>query len=107
MPMLVIIYIMNYMDRTSVTQARLHSIQKDLGINGSLWQTGISILSVPYMGMLTPLKSFPAVSLIVSKLVSQISEALLIARTRPSILLEISQTSPPYIKSPTASDAHI
>lgn len=75
------------MDRTSVTQARLYGIQKDLGMNGSLWQTGISILSVPYMGMLTPLKRFPAVSLIVSKLVSQIPAALLIARTRPSILV--------------------
>ena len=49
MPVLVLIYIMNYMDRTSVTQARLYRIQEELGLSGAVWQTGISILSVPYI----------------------------------------------------------
>ena len=49
MPVLVVIYIMNYMDRTSVTQARLYGIEAELGITGATWQLGISILSVPYI----------------------------------------------------------
>jgi MFS family permease len=73
MPVLVLMYIMNYMDRTSVTQARLYGIQEELGITGPLWQLGISILSVPYI-------------------LSQIPGPMLIARIRPSILLPTVMT---------------
>jgi hypothetical protein len=65
MPVLVLMYIMNYMDRTSVTQARLYGIQEELGITGPLWQLGISILSVPYICESTSHPRIPAKSVLI------------------------------------------
>lgn len=54
LPTIVLIYILNYLDRNSITQARLYGIQKDAHITGALWQTAISILSVGYVAMQIP-----------------------------------------------------
>lgn len=54
MPMLIIIYILNYLDRNNIALARLGGIEKDLGMHGSQWNTAISILFVGYILMQVP-----------------------------------------------------
>ena len=70
LPVLVLIYILNYLDRNSITQARLYGLQKDAHVEGALWNTAISILSVGYIAM-------------------QIPSTLFMPRTRPSRFLPI------------------
>jgi hypothetical protein len=54
MPLVVGIYIFNYLDRNSITQARLYGLQKDLGVHGAVYQTAISIFSAGYIIMQLP-----------------------------------------------------
>lgn len=54
LPTIVLIYILNYLDRNSITQARLYGLQKDAHVEGAMWQTAISILSVGYVAMQIP-----------------------------------------------------
>lgn len=68
MPLLVTIYIFNYLDRNSITQARLYGLQDDLGVRGATYQTAISIFSAGYIIM-------------------QLPSTLLMAKLRPSIFL--------------------
>ncbi|KAG1877313.1 hypothetical protein F4604DRAFT_1759220 [Suillus subluteus] len=46
---LVLIYIMNIMDRYNVAAARLHGFEEDLGMTGNQFNTLISILYVGYL----------------------------------------------------------
>lgn len=49
MPMLIYIYILNYLDRNNIASARLGGLEEDLGLVGSQYQTAISILFVGYI----------------------------------------------------------
>lgn len=54
LPLVVIIYLFNYLDRNSITQARLYGLQKDTHVNGAVYQTAISIFSAGYIAMQLP-----------------------------------------------------
>lgn len=54
MPLVVLIYLFNYLDRNSITQARLYNLQQDLGVQGATYQTAISIFSAGYIAMQIP-----------------------------------------------------
>jgi hypothetical protein len=68
LPLVVIIYLFNYLDRNSITQARLYGLQKDTHVNGAVYQTAISIFSAGYIAM-------------------QLPSAMLMTKLRPSIYL--------------------
>ncbi|KAJ5758085.1 uncharacterized protein N7511_006779 [Penicillium nucicola] len=68
LPLIVLIYLLNYLDRNSITQARLYGLQEDTGVKGAEYQTAISIFSAGYILM-------------------QIPSTLLMTRFRPSIFL--------------------
>lgn len=68
LPLIVIIYLFNYLDRNSITQARLYGLQKDTKVNGAVYQTAISIFSAGYIFM-------------------QLPSTLLMTKLRPSIFL--------------------
>jgi sugar phosphate permease len=54
MPLIVLIYLFNYLDRNSITQARLYGLQEDTGVKGAEYQTAISIFSAGYILMQLP-----------------------------------------------------
>lgn len=54
LPMLVIIYILNYLDRNNIASARLGYLEEDLGLKGAQYQTCVSILFVGYILMQIP-----------------------------------------------------
>lgn len=58
LPMLVLIYILNYLDRNSLYYARLAGIEEDLGLEGVQYQTCVSILFVGYILMQVPANMF-------------------------------------------------
>ncbi|KAI1761666.1 major facilitator superfamily domain-containing protein [Hypoxylon sp. FL1150] len=68
LPLVVTMYLFNYLDRNSITQARLGSIQKDTGVDGVVWNTAISIFSAGYIAM-------------------QLPSTLLMTKTQPHIFL--------------------
>jgi MFS family permease len=53
-PMLVIIYILNYIDRNNISAARLKGLEQDLGLTDQDYQTSLSILYVGYILMQVP-----------------------------------------------------
>lgn len=68
MPLIVVIYIFNYLDRNSITQARLYGLQEDTHVVGVVYNTAISIFSAGYIAM-------------------QLPATLLMAKVRPNIFL--------------------
>ncbi|KAJ5127039.1 hypothetical protein N7448_007818 [Penicillium atrosanguineum] len=54
LPLIVLIYLFNYLDRNSITQARLYGLQEDTGLKGADYQTAISIFSAGYILMQLP-----------------------------------------------------
>lgn len=58
LPMLVLIYILNYLDRNNIASARLGGLEEDLGLEGAQYQTCISILFVGYILMQVPANMF-------------------------------------------------
>ncbi|KAG6856231.1 hypothetical protein H0H87_006325, partial [Tephrocybe sp. NHM501043] len=48
LPTVVVIYIMNYIDRNGITTARLKGLQQDLGISDIQYATVIAILYASY-----------------------------------------------------------
>lgn len=68
LPLILIIYVFNFLDRTSITQARLYGLSIDTHLKGAEYQTAISIFSVGYIIM-------------------QIPSTLLLTKLRPSIFL--------------------
>ena len=48
MPILVIMYILNYLDRQNIASAKLANIEGDLGLSDVQYQTVVSILFVGY-----------------------------------------------------------
>ncbi|CAH6719923.1 high-affinity nicotinic acid transporter [[Candida] jaroonii] len=54
LPMLVLIYILNYLDRNNIASARLNTLEEDLGLVGTQYQTCVSILFVTYITFQIP-----------------------------------------------------
>ncbi|KIW14356.1 hypothetical protein PV08_07138 [Exophiala spinifera] len=57
-PTIVIIYIMNYLDRNNIAAARLAGLEDDLKLHGTQYQTAVSILFVGYLLMQVPSNLF-------------------------------------------------
>lgn len=74
MPMLIFIYILNYLDRNNLASARLGGLEKDIGLVGNQYQICISILFVGYILFQVP------------------SNMLLNKMGRPSIYLSVVMT---------------
>lgn len=51
MPMLVLMYILNYLDRNNIASARLAGLETDLNLTSSQYETSVSILFVGYLLM--------------------------------------------------------
>lgn len=49
MPLVMSVYLMNYIDRNNYAAARLQGLQQSLDLNGQEYQTGLSILFVGYV----------------------------------------------------------
>ncbi|KAF9646956.1 MFS general substrate transporter, partial [Thelephora ganbajun] len=58
MSILVIIYILNYIDRNNAAAARLRGFEEDLGLTGNQFATVLSILYVGYITMQVPSNMF-------------------------------------------------
>lgn len=54
LPMLIIMYILNYLDRNNIAAARLAGLESDLGLHGNQYATCVSILFVGYLLMQVP-----------------------------------------------------
>ncbi|KAK7539202.1 pantothenate transporter liz1 [Phyllosticta citricarpa] len=54
MPMLILMYILNYIDRNNIAAARLAGLEEDLGLHGHQYLTAVSILFVGYLLMQVP-----------------------------------------------------
>ena len=51
LPMIILMYILNYLDRNNIASARLAGLETDLGLVGTQYQTCVSILFVGYLLM--------------------------------------------------------
>jgi len=54
MPVVVTVYLLNYIDRNNYAAARLQGLEEELGLQGNQYQTGLSILFVGYVLMQVP-----------------------------------------------------
>ncbi|KAF2644983.1 putative MFS transporter [Massarina eburnea CBS 473.64] len=54
MPLVILVYLMNYIDRNNYAAARLQGLPEDLGLHGDQYQIGLSILFVGYVLMQVP-----------------------------------------------------
>ncbi|QSZ36684.1 hypothetical protein DSL72_006565 [Monilinia vaccinii-corymbosi] len=57
-PMVILMYIMNYLDRNNIAAARLAGMEEDLNLVGDQYQTCVSILFVGYLLMQIPSNLF-------------------------------------------------
>ncbi|KIX92719.1 uncharacterized protein Z520_11571 [Fonsecaea multimorphosa CBS 102226] len=57
-PMIVIMYILNYLDRNNIAAARLAGLEDELKLHGTQYQTAVSILFVGYLLMQIPSNLF-------------------------------------------------
>ncbi|RFU34721.1 hypothetical protein B7463_g1666, partial [Scytalidium lignicola] len=54
MPLVILVYLMNYIDRNNYAAARLQGLEQDLHLHGDEYQTGLSVLFVAYILMQIP-----------------------------------------------------
>ena len=54
MPLVILVYLMNYIDRNNYAAARLQGLEQDLNLRGDQYQVGLSILFVGYTLMQVP-----------------------------------------------------
>ncbi|KAJ0417264.1 major facilitator superfamily domain-containing protein [Aspergillus carlsbadensis] len=54
MPLVILVYLMNYIDRNNYAAAKLQGLEEDLNLNDQQYQTGLSILFVGYILMQVP-----------------------------------------------------
>lgn len=57
-PPLIVLFILNFIDRNNFANARLYGLQEDLGLSDVEYQTCISILLVGYVSMQVPSNMF-------------------------------------------------
>lgn len=48
-PMVMLLYLMSFLDRVNIGNARLYGLEKDLGLNADQYQTAVSLLFVTYL----------------------------------------------------------
>ncbi|KAG9254174.1 major facilitator superfamily domain-containing protein [Emericellopsis atlantica] len=70
MPIIWLLYLFNYLDRTAIAQSKLNSIVEDLSLTGTQFSTAVSILNAGYMLM-------------------QIPSNMILTRVRPSLYLPV------------------
>ncbi|GAB7340857.1 hypothetical protein MBLNU457_7218t1 [Dothideomycetes sp. NU457] len=70
MPLMMLIYVLNYLDRNNIAAARLGTLEKDIGLHGNQYNTVIAIFFVGYI-------------------LTQIPTNMILDRMRPSIFLPI------------------
>lgn len=58
LPLIILMYILNYLDRNNIAAARLAGLEEDLRLTGSQYQTAVSILFVGYVLMQVPSNLF-------------------------------------------------
>ncbi|KAI1187355.1 major facilitator superfamily domain-containing protein [Nemania serpens] len=58
LPMIIIMYILNYIDRNNIAAAKLSGLPEDLHLEGNQFQTAVSILFVGYLLMQVPSNLF-------------------------------------------------
>ncbi|KAI0521788.1 major facilitator superfamily domain-containing protein [Xylaria bambusicola] len=58
LPMIIIMYILNYIDRNNIAAAKLAGLPEDLNLKGAEFQTAVSILFVGYLLMQVPSNLF-------------------------------------------------
>ncbi|KAI1327643.1 allantoate permease [Xylariaceae sp. FL0255] len=73
LPLLILMYLFNFIDRNNLSQARLGTLEQDLGLKGTDFNLATSILFVGY-------------------LIMQLPSNLLITRARPSLFLGTAMT---------------
>ncbi|KAK2624961.1 hypothetical protein QTJ16_005330 [Diplocarpon rosae] len=73
LPFLILMYLLNFLDRSNLAQARLGSLEADLGMTGTYFNLATSILFVGYLTM-------------------QLPSNLLLTRVRPSMYLGLVMT---------------
>ncbi|KAI1492439.1 MFS transporter [Biscogniauxia mediterranea] len=73
LPLLILMYLLNFLDRNNLSQARLGSLEEDLGMTGTDFNLATSILFVGYLLM-------------------QLPSNLLLTRLRPSLYLGVAMT---------------
>ncbi|OJJ50386.1 hypothetical protein ASPZODRAFT_139686 [Penicilliopsis zonata CBS 506.65] len=54
MPLVILVYLMNYIDRNNYAAAKLQGLEQDLGLTGTQYETGLSVLFVGYILMQVP-----------------------------------------------------
>ncbi|OQE17549.1 hypothetical protein PENSTE_c020G04681 [Penicillium steckii] len=54
MPLVVLVYLLNYIDRNNYAAARVQGLEQDLSLNDTQYQTGLSVLFVAYILMQVP-----------------------------------------------------
>ncbi|KAJ5135005.1 uncharacterized protein N7515_004283 [Penicillium bovifimosum] len=74
LPFLILMYLLNFLDRNNLSQARLGTLEKDLGMKGTDYNLATSILFVGYLLM-------------------QLPSNLLLTRLRPSLFLGIAMAN--------------
>ncbi|KAL2434161.1 hypothetical protein ABEF94_015272 [Exophiala dermatitidis] len=57
-PTVIIIYILNYLDRNNIAAARLAGLEEELKLHGTQYQTAVSILFIGYLLMQVPSNLF-------------------------------------------------
>ncbi|KAH7017979.1 major facilitator superfamily domain-containing protein [Microdochium trichocladiopsis] len=70
MPMITLMFLLNYLDRVNVSNARLAGFQTDLGMSDTVWSAGISTFYVGY-------------------LVGQLPGNMILAKTKPNWFLSL------------------
>ncbi|KAI0421310.1 major facilitator superfamily domain-containing protein [Xylaria grammica] len=58
LPMIIIMYILNYIDRNNIAAAKLSGLPEDLNLEGNQFQTAVSILFVGYLLVQVPSNLF-------------------------------------------------
>ncbi|KIJ39133.1 hypothetical protein M422DRAFT_60734 [Sphaerobolus stellatus SS14] len=94
MPMIALIYIINYIYRTAVTAARLKGMEADLGLSDIQYDTIIAILYVSYCPMQIP-----------SNMVTQNYANILLCRVFIGLLEELAFRSAPFYRDLLISNA--
>ncbi|KAJ5990573.1 hypothetical protein N7522_010780 [Penicillium canescens] len=54
MPLVILVYLMNYIDRNNYAAAKLQGLEEDLNLDDTKYQTGLSVLFVGYILMQVP-----------------------------------------------------